>query len=137
VTGFVKRMVRKVVNVSVETLKITSDVLAAIPEEDVPEAWRYRETITSIDSMDPNNPALMALSKLPVSPEIRSHSIMGVQGDGDPYRGSDGVVDYRSAHLENVNSEYIIQPGGHSIQQHPLAIEEVRRILHLHLKENS
>jgi pimeloyl-ACP methyl ester carboxylesterase len=135
VTGWLTDLVRKAVSLSAETLRITSDVHAAIPEENIPEEWRYKKTVTSIDSMSPENPALLAFSKIPVADGVKSHSIIPVKGEGDPRKGSDGVVDYASAHLEDVDSELIIQPGKHSVQRNPLAIEEVRRILHLHLDE--
>ena len=47
---------------------------------------------------------------------------------------NDGVVDYSSAHIDNVESEYIVRTG-HSAQGHPLTIEEVRRILLHHLNQ--
>lgn len=137
VSGWVRNLVQKVVTLPAETLNISSNVAEAIPAENIPEQWNYGKTPTSIDSMDPQNPALLALSEIPVAKGVKSHSIIAVQGDGDPTAGSDGVVAYQSAHLDYVDSEYVVQPGGHSIQWHPLAIEEVRRILHLHLKESS
>lgn len=44
---------------------------------------------------------------------------------------TDGVVPYRSAHLEGAASEQVLA-GGHSIQETPAAILELRRILRLH-----
>ena len=41
---------------------------------------------------------------------------------------------YKSAHLEGAASEKIIK-GGHSIQETPEAILELRRILRLHLTQ--
>jgi hypothetical protein len=43
-------------------------------------------------------------------------------------------VQYTSAHVDYVESEFIVRDG-HSCQGNPLTIEEVRRILLLHLKE--
>ena len=45
--------------------------------------------------------------------------------------GDDGVVEYKSAHIEGVESELVVR-SHHSVQGHPDAIEEVRRILLLH-----
>jgi hypothetical protein len=42
------------------------------------------------------------------------------------------VVEYKSAHVDYVESEFIVK-SGHSCQGHPLTIEEVRRILLLHI----
>ncbi len=61
------------------------------------------------------------------------HSIMGNKTDStDPDVMSDGIVPYRSAHLDGALSEKIIH-GGHSIQETPEAVLELRRILRLHL----
>jgi hypothetical protein len=50
----------------------------------------------------------------------------------DPYEdGNDGVVEYKSAHVEGVESEKIVRTF-HSSQAFPETIEEVRRILLLH-----
>jgi hypothetical protein len=49
--------------------------------------------------------------------------------------GDDGVVEYRSAHIEGVESEYVVR-SGHSTQGDPHTIEEVRRILLLHWAES-
>ena len=47
-------------------------------------------------------------------------------------KGSDGVVKYKSAHLKDVESEFIVD-FGHSCQDHPRVISEVRRILFEHI----
>lgn len=61
------------------------------------------------------------------------HSIMGNNTDSnDPNVITDGVVPYKSAHLDGAVSEKIIK-GGHSIQETPEAVLELRRILRLHL----
>ena len=63
------------------------------------------------------------------------HSIMGNnKGDVPKSDISDGIVTYSSAHLDGAVSEKIIE-GGHSIQEKPEAILELRRILRLHLEQ--
>lgn len=63
------------------------------------------------------------------------HSIMGNnKGDVPKSEISDGIVPYSSAHLDGAVSEKIIE-GGHSIQEKPEAILELRRILRLHLEQ--
>ncbi len=39
------------------------------------------------------------------------------------------MVKYQSAHINDVDSELIVQPSGHSVHVQPAAIQEVRRIL--------
>ncbi len=83
---------------------------------------------TSADSMSPDNPVLKALAEIPLAPGVRGHSIIAVNTDGDPKLGNDGVVEYSSAHLDGMASEFIVK-SDHSSQLNPLAIDEVRRIL--------
>ena len=84
--------------------------------------------------MSPKNPGLIALSEIPVAPGVHAHSIIPVRGQGDYRRGRDGLVTYASAHLEGVDSEYIVR-GSHTCLNQPATIEEVRRILHEHLRQ--
>jgi pimeloyl-ACP methyl ester carboxylesterase len=88
---------------------------------------------TSLDSMSPKNPALLAMAEIPVAPSIKSHSIIPVLGSGDYHKCRDGVVSYQSAHVDYVESEFIVHYK-HSCLDQPATIEEVRRILHEHLK---
>ena len=67
------------------------------------------------------------LANIPVAPGVAAHSIIAVQGAGPVEEGDDGVVKYRSAHLDGVVSEKVVR-SGHSTQSHPETIEEVRRI---------
>jgi len=88
---------------------------------------------TSVDNMTPTHPFIKTFSAIPLSPDVKSHSIIAVKGAGQPEGGNDGVVAYASAHIEGVDSELVVR-SGHSVQNHPLAIEEVRRILLEHLR---
>ena len=47
---------------------------------------------------------------------------------------TDGVVEYTSAHIDGVESEFVVV-SGHSCQDNPHTIEEVRRILLEHIAE--
>ncbi|HXJ78269.1 MAG TPA: alpha/beta hydrolase [Candidatus Methylomirabilis sp.] len=87
---------------------------------------------TSLDEMNPRNRFLKTLSGIPLAPDVAAHSIIAVQGSGPVEDGADGVVAYRSAHLEGVDSELVVQ-SGHSLQDQAETIEEVRRILLYHL----
>ncbi|ANF81617.1 alpha/beta hydrolase [Acinetobacter sp. NCu2D-2] len=66
---------------------------------------------------------------------FKFHSVMGnTTGLDDINVMTDDIVPYKSAHLDGAISEKIIK-GGHSIQETPEAILELRRILRLHLVE--
>jgi len=126
-----RNLVRRLVYLPVDIVKQTVILGKALAAAEVPEEWRTSDR-TSIDSMSPKNPALLALAEIPLAPGVKGHSIISVQGEGDPTQGDDGVVEYKSAHVDYVESELIVK-SGHSCQGHPLTIEEVRRILLLHL----
>ncbi len=69
-----------------------------------------------------------------IAKDIPFHLVMGRSSPTDPLnQSSDGVVEYESAHLDGAASEKVIN-GGHSIQETPEAILELRRILRLHLE---
>ena len=85
----------------------------------------------SINDMTPGKPFVQTLASIPVVPGVTTHSIIAVSGDHPLAEDDDGIVKYTSAHLDDVESELVIH-SGHSVQGHPLAIAEVRRILYLH-----
>ena len=85
----------------------------------------------SLFGMTPSNPVLQAMATTPIAAGVHANSIIAVAGNGPIESGDDGVVTYKSAHLEGVDSEYIVR-SGHSTQSNPYTIEEVRRILLLH-----
>jgi hypothetical protein len=86
---------------------------------------------TALDNMDPGNRFIKALAPTPVTAEVKVHSIIPVKGDGPAVDGNDGVVEYKSAHIDGVESELVVN-SGHSTQATPATIEEVRRILYEH-----
>ena len=52
---------------------------------------------TSLDSMSPKNPGLLAMVEIPVLPPIKAHSIISSLGQRRLPAGTDGVVSYQSA----------------------------------------
>lgn len=92
--------------------------------------------LTSAEGMSPDNPMLKSLAGIPLAPWVKGHSIIAVRGDGDPKLSNDGVVEYTSAHLDGMESEFIVR-SDHSSQLNPLAIDEVRRILVEHATASS
>ena len=87
---------------------------------------------TGIDSLSPTNPVLTILADMAIP--VPYHSIVGNEKAAATPGGSDGVVPYRSSHLEGASSELIVK-SGHGAHTHPLAIREVRRILFEHLEQ--
>jgi pimeloyl-ACP methyl ester carboxylesterase len=127
VTGFIKA---PVVAAEAFTDVVTRNKDALV----VSEADSRPRLMTSVDQMNPRNNFLKALADVPVAPGVAANSIIAVKGSGLVEDGEDGVVAYRSAHLDGVESELVVQ-SGHSLQDYPETVEEVRRILLLHARE--
>jgi hypothetical protein len=85
----------------------------------------------SIYAMTPGSLLVQMLARTPIAEGVKAHSIIAVRGDGSVETGDDGVVEYKSAYIRGVESEYVVR-SGHSTQSDPHTIEEVRRILLLH-----
>jgi hypothetical protein len=88
---------------------------------------------TAVDNMNPNNTFIKNLAAIPIADGVVVNSMIAVDSDAPLDEAGDGVVKYRSAHIDGVESEKIIR-SGHSVQGNPEAILEVKRILHEHEK---
>lgn len=89
----------------------------------------------SIATLSPDNRFVREVNNIPVVPGVPFHSIIGDRGRGDGADSSDGVVAYWSSHMEGAASEKIV-PSNHRAHQNIEAIQEVKRILRLHLRES-
>jgi pimeloyl-ACP methyl ester carboxylesterase len=92
---------------------------------------QVRRPANAVQNMNPRHRSIRALAAIPVATEVPAHSIIAVKGDGPFEDGNDGVVAYRSAHIEEAKSELIVR-SKHSMQGNPQTIEEIRRILFEH-----
>src|SRR5439155_8678930 len=89
---------------------------------------------TNLDLLSPGAPALEVLARRGPPAGVHFHSIIGVT-HGEGAQSSDGLVPYRSSHIDGVESELLV-PAGHSqVHDHPQSVLEVRRILREHLRE--
>ena len=89
---------------------------------------------TGVDGLKPDSPFVRVSERIPLPDDIPYHSIIGNDEAGDTPGGTDGIVPYTSSHLDGAVSEKIVR-SDHSAHNHPLAIQEVRRILHEHLDD--
>jgi pimeloyl-ACP methyl ester carboxylesterase len=129
---FVRTVSHKLVTLPSRLAQTTEALSSTAERLDLPQ--ELSATPTSLDSMSPDNPALLALAEIPLAPGVKGHSIIAVRGSGDPKKGKDGIVAYSSAHVAYVESEYVVR-ASHSCQDKPPTIEEVLRILREHLKQ--
>jgi len=102
---------------------------------DDPTAAALKRMPNSVDTLEPNDRFVLAVNKLPITPGIPYHSIMGDRGRGDTPNSSDGIVPYWSSHLDGAQSELIV-PSDHGAQYNPQAIREVERILRANLADS-
>ena len=85
--------------------------------------------MTGVDNLSAKDPTIRVLAKLPISQIVTYYSIIGGENaDGPLEESSDGIVPYWSSHLEGAASEKVIV-SGHSVQETPEAIIELRKIL--------
>jgi hypothetical protein len=92
----------------------------------------YSGIPTSITNMKPSNRFIQGLASIPVADGVVAHSIIAVDSDAPLEEAGDGVVKYKSAHIDGVASEKIVH-SSHSVQGNPETIQEVKRILLQHL----
>lgn len=125
------RLIANLVRLPVSVLKemaSLSDLLKDDPNKGSP-----LRIPNSIDNLSDTDPFIVAAANLPISPRVHYHTIVGVYKSKGPLQDSnDGVVPYKSAHLDGADSELAI-PSWHSVQETPAAILELRRILRLQI----
>jgi hypothetical protein len=92
---------------------------------------RTRGLVTGIDNLSPEDPTLKVAVDIPFPDYLTFHSIIGNKKEPDVAGGSDGVVPYWSSHLDGAETEMVVK-SGHNAHTHPLAIEEIKRILREH-----
>ncbi len=92
---------------------------------------RFKRLPTSIETLESNSAILEALLKMQPNPEARFHSIIGSLRPDHVVNTTDGVVPYKSAHLDGVGEKIV--RSDHGVQKDPAAIQEVRRILLEHI----
>jgi len=121
----VRRLAQRLVRLPSDVVRVGADLATLGPTG----ALASGRVGTSIDNMSPGHPFILALASIPVSPPVTAHSIISVEGDGPLEDASDGVVKYRSAHVEGVESELVVKSPHSGMQAKAETVEEVRRIL--------
>jgi len=128
--NWIGKLAAKLVSLPIDIVELTTDLFATI----VMPPLMKGKIPTSVDNMTRGHPFIITLASIDVAPDVKQHSIIAVEGEGNPEKGNDGVVEYASAHIEDADSELVVR-SGHSVQSNPLAIGEVKRILLEHKRE--
>ncbi len=130
-----RRLVGRVVSSQISEPDRYHRLLMGLVKEN-PDAFnvrRFRHMPTSIDTLEPESKVLLALLGMKPAEGVIFHSIIGSLRPDGIRDTTDGVVSYHSAHIDGVASEKVVR-SDHGVQKDPVAILEVRRILHEHLK---
>lgn len=101
---------------------------------DVPGMILQRGQFTGINTLSPKSKILQSLEQIPIT--VPHHSIVGDLGWGGVLKQTDGVVPYRSSHLDSAESELMVRYH-HSAYECPEAITEMKRILKEHLAKET
>jgi triacylglycerol esterase/lipase EstA (alpha/beta hydrolase family) len=133
--GWIGRLTSRFISLPFNLANNLKEVVTLNPQ--LRAARSMKEIPKSTDNMDPKSRFVQMYNTFPIAPGVTAHSIIAVKNPDDPKeKWNDGVVEYKSAHIEPVKSELIVH-STHSVQDRPEAIEEVRRILLEHLREST
>lgn len=132
----VGRLLGRLVRLPITLLGKFEDVFQTLQESEAQSAQPTKLQIpNSIDNLKASDPFVKASAALPIMPGLKYHSIIAQRRPDVPLEQSDdGLVPYWSAHLEGAVSEKVII-SGHSVQETPQAVLEIRRILREDLNE--
>jgi len=117
-----------------ETLDLSRRITLSAGDALTEGAAQEKKIPDSVQTLQPNDPVVLALNTLPIDSHVTYHTLVGDRGKGDSPDSSDGVVAYWSSHLDGAASEKIV-PSDHGSHANEEGIEELMRILHLHLEE--
>lgn len=116
------------------TMKLSRVLFEHAPEQSQEQLELPR---TSIDSLSPKSAILRLVRGNPVPQTVHHHNIVAINRGKNAENWTDGVVTWKSAHLDNVDSERVIQAGHSQIVRSPETVREIRRILIEHLAETN
>lgn len=130
------RMIGKLVRLPLTILGKFADVFLDLqPQGEDGGKPKEPRISTSIDNLKASDPFIEVSSTLPIAPGLKYHSIIAQRKAEVPVAQSDdGLVPYWSSHLDGALSEKVVI-SGHSVQETPEAVLEVRRILRQDLHE--
>lgn len=126
----VGRLIGRLVRLPLTILGSFEDAFNTLQQADAQRSGSEKLRVpNSIDNLKSSDPFVMAAASLPIQPGLKYHSIIAHRKADVPLlQSDDGLVPYWSAHLDGAVSEKVII-SGHSVQETPQAVLEIRRIL--------
>lgn len=132
------RMVRKLIRLPFDVLRDTAELIkrTQVNQDELQKlGFRKGRPPTGPDDLSPNSLFMRSTEDLPIEAGLPYHTIVGQRDAKLPLlQSSDGAVPYSSAHLDGALSEKVIV-SGHSVQETPQAILELRRILRIDMAQ--
>jgi len=129
------RMFGHMVELQKNFIDQTGELLESVTELTFDKSLDWDELAENgIDNLDPDNTFIRLVSRASFAKGIPRHSIIGNQEKANIPGGTDGIVTYESAHIDNVDTEQVVK-SGHSVQRTPEAIQILAQILRVHLTE--
>lgn len=132
-TGIVRRLA-SLIRLPVDTVLMSKQLLTGNTDALSPRIrdWGFFAFL-SIGTLSNEHPFYDGLNAVPIP--VPYHSIIGQLGRKPLLESSDGAVPYWSAHLEGAKSEKIV-PCWHGCVERPEVVQEVVRVLRVHLQES-
>jgi hypothetical protein len=127
-------LIGRIASALIKLPKPFSDMLRSIAENQpdaVEPAMRsllQRGGADAVRVLRPDNPVMQAFAALPIAPSVPYDTILGDRGKDGGENASDGVVSYRSGHLDGAASETVV-PCDHHDTACPAAMDAILSIL--------
>jgi hypothetical protein len=128
------RLLTGLVRVPFDSLNMVNELVQGNADAVVPQISEWGVfSFLSVGMLSDEHPLLQGLDR--TRPVVAHHSVIGDRGlrRGGIDQSSDGVVPYRSSHLDSAASEKIV-PYYHGCAEKPEVVRELVRVLHEHLR---
>lgn len=127
------RVISDLIELPAQIISLSGQILASSANALTPLGEEFAKGKTSVDQLRSGAWTTAVFLNKPLNPDVTYYSIIGNNRPaGIPMeKTGDGVVPYRSSHIEGVASELLVRPSGHAVHQTSKGIEEIRRILTL------
>jgi len=130
--NFVRRLA-SLIRLPVDTLRMSQELLLGNTDALSPQLRDWGSFgFLSLGMLSDKHPYYKGLNNVKIP--VEHHSIIAQIGKNGRISKSDGVVPYRSSHLDSAKSETVVQ-WWHGCVERPEVVQEVVRILHEHLKK--
>lgn len=116
-----------------QLLSLSTQVLARSASVLTPQGQEFAHGRTSVQQLRAGAWTTAVFLNKPLNPQITYYSIIGNHRSAEVpvEKSSDGIVPYRSSHIEGVASELVVRPSGHAVHKTNAGMEEILRILKL------